>query len=243
MVDKRKLIRIGKISIGTLGGALITGGVPMLLGSADQGYVDLPYHQDKYQGYEVTSKNYHIDMMAEEKKAVVESSPKVLYLNKSEINNLSSVSFETYRLYSEYDDNSRSTKLKKEESSYEYYIDTLSGEEIENIINQFETRDFKEITDNADTDWFNSDIVDNLPVEELNDGNYYYIADLTTNTVNYDKSMTLTEDKDSYVLDFLTTSGAVLGAIVCFFGATICSYIDTMDEPTKEEEKIKTKKK
>ena len=240
MVDKRKLIRIGKISIGTLGGALITGGVPMLLGLADQGYVDLPYHQDKYQGYEVTSKNYHIDMIAEEKN-VVESSPKVLYLSESEINNLSSVSFKTYRLYSEHDDN-KSTKLKREENSYEYYIDTLSDEEIENIINQFETRDFKEITHNADTDLYNSDILDNLPVEELNN-DIYYIADLTTNTVNYDKSVTLTEDKDSYFLDFLITSASVLGGTVGFFGATICSYIDTTEEPTKEEEKIKTKKK
>lgn len=238
MVDKKKLIRIGKISIGTIGGALITGGVLTLVNSAVQGYVDLPYHQDKYQGYEVTSKNYHIDMMVEEKN-VVESSPKVLYLSESEINDLSSVSFETYRLYSEHDDNG-STKLKREENSYEYYIDTLSDDEIENIINQFETRDFKEITENADTDWYNSDIVDNLPVEELNN-DIYYIADLTTNIVNYDKSVTLTEDKDSYFPDFLITSASVLSAIVGFFGAAIVSYIDTEEEPAKEEEKVKTK--
>lgn len=230
MVDKKKLIRIRNISIGAITGALITGGPTIALASLATGfeYVDFPFIKDKCSGYEVTTKNFHIDTMKEGENEVVESDPKVLYLSKDEIDDLSGVSFKTYDQYSEHIVN-RNSRIAREENYYEYDINTLTDEEIDKIINQFKNGEFREISDNADTNWNDFDIVDYQTLEELNNGNYYS-ADLTIKTVNYDKYITITEE-DSWLYN--ETAGALLliGAII---GSSVEMFKDIIDEEKKK---------
>ena len=237
MVDKKKLIRIRNISIGAITGALITGGPTIALASLATGfeYVDFPFIKDKCSGYEVTTKNFHIDIMKEGENEVVESNPKVLYLSKDEIDDLSAVSFKIYDQYIEriITGNSR---IAREEKYYEYDINTLTAEEIDTIINQFKNGEFREISDNADIKRNDFDIVDYQTLEELDNGNYYS-ADLTIKTVNYDKYITITEE-DSWLYN--ETAGALLliGAII---GSSVEMFKDIIDEEKKENVKNKTK--
>ena len=237
MVDKKKLIKIRNLSIGAITGALVTGVPTVTLASLGTGleYIDLPFTKDKCPGYEVTTKNFHIDTMKEGENEVVESDPKVLYLSKDEIDDLSGVSFKTYDQYSERIVN-RNSRIAREENYYEYDINTLTDEEIDKIINQFKNGEFREISDNADTNWNDFDIVDYQTLEELDNGNYYS-ADLTIKTVNYDKYITITEE-DSWLYN--ETAGALLliGAII---GSSVEMFKDIIDEEKKENIKNKTK--
>lgn len=232
MVDKKKLIKIRNLSIGA-----ITGVPTVTLASLGTGfeYVDFPFIKDKCSGYEVTTKNFHIDIMKEGENEVVESNPKVLYLSKDEIDDLSAVSFKTYDQYIEriITGNSR---IAREEKYYEYDINTLTAEEIDTIINQFKNGEFREISDNADIKRNDFDIVDYQTLEELDNGNYYS-ADLTIKTVNYDKYITITEE-DSWLYN--ETAGALLliGAII---GSSVEIFKDIIDEEKKENVKNKTK--
>ena len=230
MVDKKKLIKIRNLSIGAITGALVTGVPTVTLASLGTGleYIDLPFTKDKCPGYEVTTKNFHIDTMKEGENEVVESDPKVLYLSKDEIDDLSGVSFKTYDQYSERIVN-RNSIIAREENYYEYDINTLTDEEIDKIINQFKNGEFREISDNADTNWNDFDIVDYQTLEELDNGNYYS-ADLTIKTVNYDKYITIPEE-DSWLYN--ETAGALLliGAII---GSSVEMFKDIIDEEKKK---------
>ena len=141
----------------------------------------------------------------------------------------------TYDQYSERIVN-RNSRIAREENYYEYDINTLTDEEIDKIINQFKNGEFREISDNADTNWNDFDIVDYQTLEELDNGNYYS-ADLTIKTVNYDKYITITEE-DSWLYN--ETAGALLliGAII---GSSVEMFKDIIDEEKKENIKNKTK--
>lgn len=234
MVDKRKLIKIRNISIGTITGALVTGVPTIALASLGTGleYIDLPFHQDKCPGYEVTTRNFHIDTMKEGENEVVESEPEVVYLNKDEINDLSGVSFKTYDQYSERIVN-RNSRIAREENYYEYY-DILTDEEVDTIINQFKNGEFREISDNADIKRNEFDIAEYLLPEEL-DNESHYSADLTINTVNYDKSIPVTEE-DTYYYNIVFFGLVSIGAI----GGCLPALFDSADEE-QEKEKVKTK--
>ena len=230
MVDKKKLIKIRNLSIGAITGALITGGPTIALASLATGfeYVDFPFIKDKCSGYEVTTKNFHIDIMKEGENEVVESNPKVLYLSKDEIDDLSAVSFKIYDQYIEriITGNSR---IAREEKYYEYDINTLTAEEIDTIINQFKNGEFREISDNADIKRNDFDIVDYQTLEELDNGNYYS-ADLTIKTVNYDKYITITEE-DSWLYNETAGSLLLIGAII---GSSVEMFKDIIDEEKKK---------
>ena len=213
MVDKKKLIKIRNISLATITGALVAGVPTIVLASLGTGlkYIDLPFHQDKCPGYEVTTRNFHIDTMIEGKNEVIESETKVLYLNEDEIDDLLGVSLKTYDQYREriVDTNSR---IAREENYYEYY-DILTDEEVDTIINQFKNGEFREISANADNKRNEFDIAEYLLLEELNNKSHYS-ADLTINTVNYDKSISVTEDDSEYyniAFFSLVVSGAMGG--------------------------------
>lgn len=236
MVDKRKLIRIRNISIGAITGALVTGVPTIALASLGTGleYIDLPFHQDKCPGYEVTTRNFHIDTMIEGENEVIESEPKVLYLNEDEIDDLLGLSFKTYDQYSERIVN-RNSRIAREENYYEYY-DILTDEEVDTIINQFKNGEFREISDNADIKHNEFDIAEYLLPEEL-DNESHYSADLTINTVNYDKSIPVTEEDLLYyniVFFGLVSIGAIGGCFPALF--------DSVDEE-RERVKVKTKEK
>lgn len=240
MVDKNKLIKIRKISLGTIGGVLM-GGLPIAYTSCLEGYVDIPFHQDKYIGYEVTTKTFHIDEMVEGNNEVVDAGFEVLYLGEREINFLEAVTFKTYDQYRERVVKKNTREIAREENYYKYYMSSLTDDEIENIVNQFINGEFSEISDNADVTRHTYDIADNLTLEEL-DSDYYYSADLTINTVDYDNTTVLTENKDSYTLDVLNSFCLLFCASVGYVGGALCAYINTKGELDKETEKTKVKK-
>ena len=214
MVDKEKLTVIRKVSAGVIAGALIAGTAPIVLASIlTQGeYIDFPFHQDDCTGYEVTTQSFHIDRMKSGKNEVEAGSPKIEYMPKNEINDLLALSFETYNQYMKQVING-DTKIAREVHYYNYFMDTLTKEEIEKMINQFENGEFQEISRSADFSGHTYDIPDYLLSEELEDS-YYYSADLTINTVDYDKTVLITEDKDSFEYNALFSVALSIGAAI-----------------------------
>ncbi len=225
---------VKNITIGAITGALVSGVPTIALASlfTEAEYIDFPLHQDKCPGYEVTTENFHIDTIKEGENEVEKSSKKTLFLSKIEINNLSAVTFKTYTPYSERVIKGN-TKIAREENHYEYYID-MPKEKIDNIINNFQNGKFEEISTNADFDINTYDIAEYLTEEEL-DNNIYYSADLTVNTVDYNKSKTITEEKDSFGYN-ACASGLIL--ISATIGGCLGLITGTVEEE-KEKRLVK----
>ncbi len=232
MKSKNDLKFVRNISIGMVAGVLAIG-VPTLVASKifSEGTVKLPFVIDKEMGYEVTSQNFHIDRMKTGKNEVEVYKPQRQYMNEEDIKKLPKVSFKTTSPYSENKIISL-TNMSREINAYEYEESSVTDKEIEDIINQFEKGNFKDISNNCDYESIDFEKADYLLEEDLE--NKSYSADLTIYEVNYDKKHLINESEESN-----STTSATF-TIVSLISAMIGGRIAFSNEVkySKNDEKI-----